>query len=91
MTKTEIIRELSIKSGIKISETAKIIDGFLAKIKEAVDNNQQVEIRGFGTFSKVKKKERTVNSPIAGKKIRIPEKAVIGFKASKSTEKVIKE
>ncbi len=88
MTKTEIIRELSIKSGIKISDISKVIDGFLEKIKEAVDNNQQVEIRGFGTFSRVKKKERTVNSPIAGKKVRIPEKTVLGFKASKSTQKV---
>ncbi len=89
MTKTDIIRDLSIKSGLKRNDIAKVVDGFLEKIIEITENNEQVEIRGFGTFHRVEKKERTVNSPIAGKKVRVPAKTVLGFKASKSTEKVI--
>jgi DNA-binding protein HU-beta len=89
LTKTDIIRELTIKSGLKGNDIAKVVDGFLEKIIEITDFNEQVEIRGFGTFYRVEKKERTINSHITGKKVQVPAKTVIGFKASKSTEKVI--
>jgi nucleoid DNA-binding protein len=89
LTKSDIISELVIKSGLRRRDIAKVVDGFLDKIIEITDNNEQVKIKGFGTFHRVEKKERMVNSPIAGEKVRVPAKTVLGFRASKFTEKVM--
>ena len=64
-----------------------IVDGFLDAIKEASYKNEQVDIRGFGTFNRIEKKAREVNSPIAGRTVTIPAKSVLSFKASKVTER----
>ncbi len=73
--------------GINRKSVLGIIDGFLEEIKESVEDGQNVEIRGFGTFYKAEKKARKVYSPIAGKTIDVPAKTNLGFKASKATEK----
>ncbi len=86
MTKTEIVEKLRRKSGIKKKEIVYIIDNFLDIIIESVKNGEKVELRGFGAFYQVKRRGREVYSPIAGKKVDVPEKAIIAFKASKITE-----
>ena len=86
MTKTEIVERLRRKSGIKKKEIAYIIDNFLDMIIESVKNGERVELRGFGSFYQVRRRGREVYSPIAKKKIDVPEKAIIAFKASKITE-----
>jgi DNA-binding protein HU-beta len=87
LTKTSIVDELTQKSGLKKKEVIFIVDNFLEKIKESVAEGETVEIRGFGTFFLNDKKARKVFSPIANKKIDVPAKSLLGFKASKATEK----
>jgi DNA-binding protein HU-beta len=86
LTKSEIVEKLRSKSGIKKKEIVYIIDNFLDMIIESVKNGNKVELRGFGSFYMAKRRERKVYSPIAGKKIDVPEKTIIAFKASKITE-----
>ena len=86
MTKSEIVEKLRRKSGINKKEILYIIDNFLDSIVESVQKGEKVEMRGFGTFYRAKRKERKVYSPIAGKKIDVPEKAIIAFRASKALE-----
>ncbi len=87
MNKSEIIKNLSLECGLTRDEILFIIDGFLNKIKDCVHNNDQVEIRGFGTFLKTEKRARKIHSPIAGKIVDVPAKSIMGFKASKVIEK----
>lgn len=86
MTKSEIVQKLCRRSGIHKREVRYVIDNFLDAILESVQNGEKVELRGFGVFYLAKRKERKVYSPIAGKKIDVPEKDIVAFKASKSTE-----
>ena len=86
MTKSEIIQRLTIQSGMKRKEVVYIVDNFIEKIKDSVQNGEKVEIRGFGTFCLVEKKARKIFSPFAGKKIDVPAKAILSFRASKSNE-----
>ncbi len=90
MTKTEIIEELTRKSGLRKREVTYIVDNFLDRILESVFEGNKVEIRGFGSFFPVEKKERTVYSPIAKKKIQVPQKQGLGFRPSKAIERTIK-
>ncbi len=86
MKKSEIVEKLCRRSGIHEREVRYVIDNFLDTILESVQNGENVELRGFGVFYRSKRKERKIYSPIAGKKIDIPEKVIIAFRASKSIE-----
>ena len=87
MTKTDIVNLISLKRGLKKKEVLEIIDTFLEKIIECTDRNEQVEIRGFGTFYQADKKARKVHSPIAGRILEVPAKKMLAFRGSKATER----
>jgi DNA-binding protein HU-beta len=89
VTKSEIAERLVRQSGLKKKEVLYILDNFLDKIKESVAQGEKIEIRGFGTFYPAEKKAREVFSPIAGKKIGVPAKSTIAFRASKVNEREI--
>ncbi|MCX7679961.1 MAG: integration host factor subunit beta [Spirochaetes bacterium] len=89
MTKQKIIDHLVKKSGIQRNVVHYIVDAFLQQIIESCKKGEKVEIRGFGTFSKTSRKGRKVFSPIAGRKLSLPPKTVITFKASKMTEETL--
>jgi nucleoid DNA-binding protein len=86
MTKSDIIDSITRQSGLKRKEVIYIIDNFIDKIKEEIVKGEKIEIRGFGTFYQAQKKARKVFSPIAGKKIDVPAKNSLAFKASKINE-----
>ncbi len=87
MTKTEIIKQLTILSGLKRKNVSFIIDNFLDLIIKSISENDKVELRGFGSFYKSQKKGRTIYSPIAGKNVDVPDEEVLAFKPSKITKK----
>ncbi len=89
MTKQKIIENLVQKSGIQRNVVRYIVDNFLQQIIESCERGEKVEIRGFGTFTRCSRKGRNVFSPIAGKKLTLPPKKVISFKASKMTEELL--
>ncbi len=89
MTKTDIIELLVRRSGLKRKDVVYIVDGFIERIIDSAIKGDKVEIRGFGTFYLALKKPRLVFSPIAGKKIQVPAKKNLAFKASKSNEQKI--
>lgn len=89
MTKHEIIDLLCIKSGIKRKKVLLIVDNLFDIIIQNVQNNEKVELRGFGRFYKTLRKSREIYSPFAGKKLIIPEKAVLSFKPSKMLDEKI--
>ncbi len=90
MNKTEIVEQVSIKTGLPKKKVEQVVNLFLDSIIEEVQNGEDVEIRGFGTFFRLHQEKRSVKSPIAGKTIEVPAKNKICFKASKTTEKEIK-
>jgi DNA-binding protein HU-beta len=89
LNKTEIIELISLRTGFTKKKVEIIINFFLSKIEDEVQNGKEVEIRGFGTFYQTTQQKRQIKSPIAGKTIEVPAKNKIGFKASKVTEKQI--
>ena len=89
MTRTEIVEALARETGMRKKEVQLIVDGFLDKVRESIERDETVEIRGFGTFYRLVKKARKVHSPIAGKVLNVPSKVTMSFKASKIIEKVV--
>jgi nucleoid DNA-binding protein len=89
LTKHEIVEALTRQSGLRHREVLYIVENFLDFILKGLEGGGKVELRGFGTFSRVERKERRVFSPIAGRNLDVPAKSVVVFKASKTTEKGI--
>lgn len=91
MTKQEIIDKLVNLSGLHKEKVTLIVDNLLETIIKSAINNEKVEIRGFGAFYKAFRKERKIYSPIAKKRLDVPSKNVLAFKASKVLEEKFSE
>ncbi len=89
MNKTRLVELLSIKTGFTKKEIDHIINLFIDNIISSVQNGDDVEIRGFGTFFQAVQDRRSIKSPIAKKTIEVPAKTKISFKASRITDKEI--
>ena len=92
MLKSELILKIHSKySSLSINDVEKIIDLFLKKIIKGLLNNQNIEIRGFGTFSKKINKEKFVRNPKTNEKVYKKETYKIHFKIGKILHKKINQ
>ena len=66
-----------------------LINLFFKKIVTSIVNNQNIEIRGFGTFSKKKNKAKFVRNPKTNEKLYKDESFKIHFKTGKILHKRI--
>ena len=82
MTKSELIK--AIQSSVCVStETAKeVIDEAINQITIALANNDEVNLRGLGSFSVSDKAERMGRNPKTGEDAVITARKVVTFKCS---------
>ena len=62
----------------------KILEIIFLEITEALCRNENIEIRGFGTYKIVKRKARIGRNPKNSELVQIPEKKAIKWKMSKT-------
>ena len=55
MTKADLVEQIAEATGLTKKDTAVVVDGFLEAVKQALAREQNIEIRGFGSF-KVKRR-----------------------------------
>ena len=90
MTKAEIAGKISEKTGIEKTTTIAVIESFMMEIKESLGKNESVFLRGFGTFSSKKRKEKTGRNISKNTTIIIPSHYSPSFKPSKIFKEEIK-
>ncbi len=61
----------------------KVIDIIIKEIKDSLDRNEGVELRGFGTFRTNIQKASIRRNPKTGEKVSVPKKTTIKWKMSK--------
>ncbi|MBR4137162.1 MAG: integration host factor subunit beta [Bacteroidales bacterium] len=88
MTKAEIVAKIAEKTGVEKGNAQAVVESFMEIVKEAVKKNEDVYLRGFGSF-KSKKRAAKVGRNIranggAGAPIVIPEHNIPAFKPAKS-------
>ena len=64
------------------ADVAKLVEAFVAFVKESCGDMNSIAIPGFGTFETKKKLERIVVNPSTGKRMLVPPKISLNFKAS---------
>jgi len=84
IVKSELIKQLKKSYPNFLSrDLSKVIDIILKEIKNTLDRNEGVELRGFGTFRTNIQKQSLRRNPKDGTKINVPEKRTIKWKMSK--------
>ena len=90
MIKSELILNLRKKyPSLSLNDIEKILDLFLNNIVKGLQNNQKIELRGFGTFSKKINKEKFVRNPKTNERIYKKATYKIHFKIGKILHKKI--
>lgn len=84
MTKSEIVNEISLRTGADGKEVLQIVEGFMDSVKTSLANGENVYLRGFGSFVVkycVKKVARNISKNMS---IIIPAHDVPSFQTSKN-------
>ncbi len=86
MTKREIVKTISDKTGLTQLDIKRIVQLTFDGIVEALLEEGRVELRDFGVFQVKKRKARKARNPRTGNQVSVPEKLVVAFKPGKLME-----
>ncbi|MBR1387824.1 MAG: HU family DNA-binding protein [Alloprevotella sp.] len=91
MNKTELVAAIAAKAELTKVDAKKALEAALAAVKESLAKDENVALVGFGTLKVVKRAARQgVNPAQPTKKIKIPAKKVVKFKAGAELEAAVK-
>ena len=91
MTKADLISSISSQTETDKVIVKKIIESFTENVKESLAKNNNVYIRGFGSFLVIKKAEKTGRNIRKNTTIIIPEHFAPKFKLVRSFLNQVKE
>ena len=83
MNKSELIEELTAKTGYNPKLTDKMVRIFFDRIKAALGAGDKVEIRGFGSFTLKKYKGYIGRNPKTGETVEVKPKQLPVFRTGK--------
>ena len=84
MVRSELLQKLcNMHPNIFRRDMEKIIEIILREIVETLRNENNIEIRGFGTYKIANRKARIGRNPKNSELVKIPEKKAIKWKISK--------
>lgn len=86
MNKAELVRSISKKTKLTIAQSQSVLDAATETIIEALTSNEEVGLKGFGTFKVVKKEARVGRNPKSGEPVSIPAKRKATFRFSKEVD-----
>ena len=91
MTKADLINEISKKTGVEKVAVKETVEAFMDTIKDSLVSNNNVYLRGFGSFVVKKRAEKTARNISKNTTIVIPEHFIPSFKPSKTFINNVKE
>ena len=84
MTKAEIVTEIANKTGIEKEDVLNTIEAFMEVVKESLTKEENVYLRGFGSFIVKKRAQKTARNISKNTTIIIPEHNIPAFKPAKT-------
>ena len=95
MTKADLVEQVTASiartAGPMISkkDCARVVDAFLEAVKEALKQQHNIEVRGFGTFKIRRRKTRMARNPRTGDPVEVAARPVPVFKPSKELRALV--
>ncbi len=91
MNKGEFVDKLSEETGFTKKDSRKALDSVIDIVTEALVNNDEVLLTGFGKFETRPRKATERINPQTQEKIKVPSKVVPAFKPGKNLKEDVKE
>ena len=89
MTKAELVEEVSRAATATRKDAETVVETIFDCIVKALQGDDKVEIRGFGSFRTRKRRGRTGRNPKTGAKVQVPPKRIPFFKPSKELKELL--
>ena len=90
MTKAELVDKIAEKKpGLTRKDVEAVVNTVLDSVKDALSNEDKVEIRGFGSFRIRHRRAKTGRNPKTGETVSVPPKKVPFFKAGKEMREMV--
>ena len=83
MTKSEVISEISEKTGIEKADVTATVEAFFSVVKSSLADGENIYVRGFGSFINKKRAKKVARNISKNTAIIIDEHFVPSFKPSK--------
>ena len=80
MTKADIVNEITKKTGIDKTTVLTTVEAFMEAVKDSLSNDENVYLRGFGSFVVKKRAQKTARNISKNTTIIIPEHNIPAFK-----------
>ena len=91
MTKADIVKKISDKTGMDKSDVQMISEKFMNEVKNSLKNNENVYLRGFGSFIVKTRAEKTGRNISKNVAVVIPAHNIPAFKPSKTFVNSVKQ
>jgi DNA-binding protein HU-beta len=90
MTKADIVSEIAKKTGVEKVQIQTIVEAFMDEVKLSLEKEENVYLRGFGSFIIKKRAEKVARNISKNTTITIPAHNIPAFKPAKSFASKIK-
>ncbi|AWB68363.1 DNA-binding protein HU-beta [Saccharobesus litoralis] len=91
MNKSQLIDKIAESADISKAAAGRALDAFTDSVTEALKENDQVALVGFGTFSVRERAARSGRNPQTGETIEISAANVPAFKPGKALKDAVNE
>lgn len=83
MTKSELVEVVAQRMDVSKKRAEAIVNAVFDSMKQALLDDERVELRGFGSFSIRNYDGRTGRNPRTGEEVEVPPKKSVHFKVGK--------
>ncbi len=84
MTKAEIVNEIARNTGVDKATVLNTVEAFMEAVKDSLAKNENVYLRGFGSFIVKTRAKKTARNISKNTTIIIPEHNIPAFKPAKT-------
>ncbi len=91
MTKSEIVNEIAVRTGLEKTAIADTIDNFFVVVKSAMVGGNNIYLRGFGTFELKLRKTKVARNIKRNTSLVVPAHYVARFKPAKEFAVQVKD
>ena len=84
MTKADIVQQIANQTGLDKKDVQKVVELFMNEVKDALNQGENVYLRGFGTFAVKKRAKKLARNISKNETVVVPERFVPAFKPSRS-------
>ncbi len=84
MTKADVVNQIAQKTGLDKTDVLTCVEGFMEVVKESLVNDENVYLRGFGSFITKKRAAKAARDILKNTTITVPEHKIPAFKPAKT-------